>query len=194
MNPVSLYDFGYDARYTLYPCGKVYDSSKNEFCNIYDNTKCSLKSLDGEFKTVSIRTLYKKVYNKLYIKDDIKDLDNEVWKDISVIKKYEHLRGMYEVSNMGRIKSYHEYNTKLIGFDADKGYRKIDLEGKQVLISRLVLMAFCPTDDETLEADHKNFDVSDNRLVNLQWLSKKENIARSWERRNQNKEKQHERD
>ena len=63
---------------------------------------------DGKsaFETVSLRKLYKQAYDELFVIDRIEDLDKENWLDISVIDKYKHLKGLYKISDLGRVKSY----------------------------------------------------------------------------------------
>ena len=47
-------------------------------------------------------------------------------------------------------------------------------------VHRLVLQAFNPTTDESLQVNHKNGDKSDNRLENLEWMTHSDNIKHSW--------------
>ena len=48
---------------------------------------------------------------------------------------------------------------------------------KNFTIHRLVALAYIPTDDTTLEVNHKNKNCSDNRVENLEWVDhKKKNI------------------
>lgn len=58
------------------------------------------------------------------------------------------------------------------------------LESQSFRISRLVCEAFhgrAPRGRN--DCDHKNGDPSDNRAVNLEWVSRSENMLRSWRRR-----------
>jgi hypothetical protein len=65
-------------------------------------------------------------------------------------------------------KKNHGYRTVLL---TDKTGRK-----KNFLVHRLVAIVFIPTDDITMEVNHRNRNSSDNRLENLEWVSKKKNI------------------
>jgi hypothetical protein len=51
-----------------------------------------------------------------------------------------------------------------------------------VAVHRLVLMTWQPREDaDTLTVDHINSNPRDNRLVNLEWVSQEENLARAKE-------------
>jgi hypothetical protein len=100
----------------------------------------------------------------------------EVWKDLPNFNKY-------QVSNEGRVKSFHRDSNGLIkkqSFDKDR-YLLVGLmtnEGK--LISKRVhqLVAICFLDHKP-EADriinHKDFDKTNNHLSNLEIVSVREN-------------------
>lgn len=111
----------------------------------------------------------------------IKDLPNEVWKDVP---NYE---GIYMVSNLGRVKSLTRKLTcsegkvrnvfgKLISdIPNNRGYVQVRMhrDGKHssVLVHRLVMMTFHPIENpKDYDVDHINHNYSDNRLENLRWL------------------------
>jgi len=47
---------------------------------------------------------------------------------------------------------------------------------KNFSVHRLVAMTFIPTDDISLDVNHKNRNGCDNRLENLEWLTHKQNM------------------
>lgn len=109
------------------------------------------------------------------------DLAEEGWLPVP---QYE---GIYEVSDMGRVRSVIERRKTQVGdliggSQYAIGYRYIhltDLEGVRTrfLIHRLVLSAFNPIAGcEQLDVNHLNADKADNRLTNLEWASRSENI------------------
>jgi hypothetical protein len=101
------------------------------------------------------------------------DID-EIWTDV---KEYE---GLYSVSNLGRIKSHHFTNSKIIkGWDNGEGYFAVDLKkdgiSKKVKIHKLVCNAFLRTCGAGEMVNHKNSNRSDNTLLNLEIVSSREN-------------------
>ena len=107
----------------------------------------------------------------------------EIWKDI---KGYE---GKYQVSNLGSVKSVERISTtgqrlheKIMKTCQDKGgYKFIGLwndgKKKNFKVHRLVIEAFNPVEGmNNLDCNHKDEDKTNNRLENLEWLTRKENL------------------
>lgn len=111
----------------------------------------------------------------------------EKWKDI---KGYE---GLYQVSNKGRVRSLDHY------IEATKGHPQLckgrllknwihpethyvvtdlykDNIRKHVKTHRLVAEAFIPNPENKPFIDHINRDRQDNRVENLRWVTKTENM------------------
>ena len=110
----------------------------------------------------------------------------EIWKDVT---GYE---GIYQVSNMGRVKRLEKRTRTWSGYKTWKeiilkpivqhtGYAHIGLwdkgKQKQVRLHRLVAMAFCENYDplHKTHINHLNEDKLDNRACNLEWVTAKEN-------------------
>jgi hypothetical protein len=103
----------------------------------------------------------------------------EIWK---TIKDYPR----YEISNMGRVKSF-VLNNKghiLELSSHPKGYKQIFLwennKSKNILIHGLVLTAFVAERPANHQCNHKNGIKSDNRAVNLEWVTGSKNIIHSF--------------
>lgn len=107
----------------------------------------------------------------------------EIWKDI---RGYE---GKYQISNWGRVKSVERTSTtgqhlheKLMKTCKDVGgYDFVPLwsngKKKNFKVHRLVLENFNPVENmRNLDCNHKDEDKTNNRLENLEWLTRKENL------------------
>jgi hypothetical protein len=109
----------------------------------------------------------------------------EVWIDIS---GYE---GLYQVSNLGRVKSCEKMIFHFRGglrklkekirkpVTDNYGYIVIDLykegKGKLYKVHRLVGVAFIPNEEDKKFINHKNGIKNDNNVNNLEWCTHSEN-------------------
>lgn len=123
--------------------------------------------------------------------------DKEEWKDIV---DYE---GLYQVSNLGRVKRLPYYqimpiNGKRVDFPErilkqgkivhkDRpNYKRMSVSlsknGKlhNKAVARLVAIHFVPNLDNKPEVHHLNDDPTDNRAINLQWVTRKEQFTKEW--------------
>lgn len=86
----------------------------------------------------------------------------------------------HAISNIGRIKrlvSYRHYKAGyILSKQVDKhGYCMVKLQGKYVLVHRLVMLAFVGECPEGKQVNHKNGIKTDNRLENLEYVTPREN-------------------
>ena len=110
----------------------------------------------------------------------------EIWKDIA---GYD---GIYQVSNMGRVKSvdrtywhgnrmYHQHE-KILRLNKDSGgYSTVMLydkyhKAKRILVHILVARAFILNVNDLPEINHIDEDKSNNQVSNLEWCSRLYNV------------------
>ncbi|QDB70522.1 HNH homing endonuclease [Enterococcus phage Entf1] len=98
--------------------------------------------------------------------------DKEVWKDV---KGYE---GEYQVSSLGRVKSFVRYpeGVILVNQVMPNGYVRVRLRGKAKYIHRLVAEAFIPNQSNKPQVNHIDEDKENNTLSNLEWATIKDNL------------------
>jgi hypothetical protein len=112
----------------------------------------------------------------------------KIWKPVY---NYE---GLYEISNYGEIKSIDRIvksksnrlcKGKILKQVNDKyGYQTIQLHknGKRSVffIHRLVMLTFIGNEAGKSQVNHKNGNKSDNKLINLEWMTPSENTKHAW--------------
>lgn len=109
--------------------------------------------------------------------------------ETKVIKRLKDVKGLenfvdYGVDPDGNVWSYKNNKIKKLspGWAKRKGnyffVRLSDNQGnkKNFYVHRLVAMAFLPCSDFSLEVNHINRNQCDNRIENLEWISRKKNL------------------
>lgn len=118
-------------------------------------------------------------------KSDI-DSSHEAWKPIP------SFNGLYEASSLGRIRRSSDKFIYCTNVNVQNGYVFVRLmfDGLKgySYVHRLVAEAFYGKPcDNRVQVDHLNGNRHDNRLANLEWVSRKENVQRMIIRRKKNK-------
>ena len=111
-------------------------------------------------------------------------------------KAIEGYEGIYEVSELGQVRSVDRiveykngkivnYNGKELKLQMDKcGYSIVRLSkngiSKNWIVHRLVAETFLPNPNNLPQVHHKNHDIKDNRVCNLKWVSRAEQMDDHW--------------
>ena len=118
---------------------------------------------------------------EIYENLSIESLHNEEWRDVV------GWEGLYQVSNLGRVKSLsrsivykdgreYKYPSKIIkNQKVSTGYRSVTLYRvngkKQYSVHRLVAETFIPNPNKYLEVNHKDENKHNNCVSNLEWCT-----------------------
>ena len=109
----------------------------------------------------------------------------EIWKDVAGFEN------MYAVSNFGRVKSKSRKVWNHTGYwvrpekilkpqISDRGYLKVRIGMNETKctrrVHRLVAEAFIPKPNDTYEVNHIDGNKLNNRVDNLEWVSKSDNL------------------
>lgn len=99
----------------------------------------------------------------------------EIWKNIP---RYE---GLYQVSNLGRIKSFHYHKEKeILNLTKCKKYLQIKLSKNSITkiykVHRLVLEAFVGPCPEGMQCRHLDNNPINNNINNIEWSTHKINM------------------
>lgn len=150
--------------------GKVYNTKSQKYLKI-DNHNYILMTTEGKARKISLKNLYKLVYNKVYCIDNIENLQDEQWKIIA------NTNDNYYISNYGRVKSYANYNASLLQQkENNKGYFRVMIteqgKSKHKYIHILVAQAFLQKPKyKDYEVHHIDKNTKNNNVNNLMYVT-----------------------
>ena len=168
----SLFPFGFNERYLLNIDGTITDIKKGETKRRDKRNSFYLLNNQNKYVRISLKSLYKQVYNKEYSNDSIQNINGEIWEEIP------NTNGKYFISTCGRVKSYCGYTARILSPLIQNGYCYVQIGNKKHRIHRIVASVFIPNDNpkEKNTVHHINRNTQDNNINNLMWLSLIDNI------------------
>ncbi len=99
-------------------------------------------------------------------------LENEIWKQLKKNNK------ILQISTLGRIKDLQ--NREIFPNKTSNGYLRIHMKGQQ-LMHRMVAETFLDNPNNLPMVNHKDSDKTNNKLCNLEWITRADNIKHAWE-------------
>lgn len=109
------------------------------------------------------------------------ELTDEIWKDIPSFV------GVYQVSNLGRVKSLNYYRKGIESIRKpaiNKGYLYVSLYrnnvNKTYAVHRLVAEAFIENPENKEQVNHKDGNRKNNNVLNLEWATRSENNTHAY--------------
>ncbi len=110
----------------------------------------------------------------------ISNMENEIWKEI------ENYEGLYQISNLGRVKSLKCNREKILKQTITHyGYLQVGLSKDKKTtpfkVHRLLMIYFVDNPESKAHVNHINGIKTDNRLENLEWCTPKENCIHKYD-------------
>ena len=174
---------GFKDYYFLTEDGQIYNAKSQTYLKPGISSH-KLQTEDNRRRQISLASLYELVYERPFIQDDIERLEGEIFREIPGSE------GKYLISNYGRCISYNQGSSaKLLTPINNKtgGYLRVAIKingsFKKKLIHQLVAERFCEKPEgSSLQIHHIDFNHSNNRSDNLEYLSPGEHLAKHLER------------
>ncbi len=140
-------------KYLVSNLGRIWSKALHKIVRIVE---------DGNGHHVDGRRMREIVFNH-----DIPTLPGEVWKN------HRQFPG-HAFSNLGRVYSY--WFRSIITPSVDGKYIKVNYRGKKYRLHRIIAELFIPNPYDLPEVDHINEDRYNNRVDNLRWCTKEQNL------------------
>lgn len=167
-NYILLSSFGYSNNYCITKQGFVYQLEPHKEIPKDKLNRVYIKDNENKPVRITLKKLYRQVFNQEYCIDNIQNLDGEQW------RKIPNTSGRYFASNYGRIKSYCGNAAIILKvYKQPSGYLEVTVDGKKRKVHQLVALCFCDNKykDVKTEVHHKDKNKENNNAANLEILS-----------------------
>ena len=160
------------AEYYFLDNDKIYNSNKKGYVKEVSEYRYRLKTNEGIYKSITLKEIYRRLYNKVFCIDNTELLENEIFKEIK------DTNGNYEASNLGRIKSkIGNYAIILKPYITKNGYERLQIYIQGKKYNKFVHCLVASTWLNNLmnldyEIHHKDFNSLNNSADNLEYISK----------------------
>ena len=171
---------GFKEYYYLLENGDIYNNVSGKIIKPDKRHLFYLKTNEGNYKKIALKTIYKKLYNKVFCIDKIQNMQNQHWKEINGTD------GLNYISDKGRVKSYKGYTAVLLKpYTNQNGYYRVDINidgyRQTKLVHKLVAQAFLPFPKKLdMQLHHKDNNKNNNQSNNLQWLTASEHAKKHY--------------
>lgn len=160
------------AEYYYLDNDRIYNAVRKRYLKEVGEYRYKLRTKEGRVKSITMKEIYKRLYDKVFCIDDIETLEGEEYKEI------EGTEGNYYVSNYGNVKSYVSNHAILLKPTiTSKGYERLQLtiEGQRYnkFVHGLVAAAWLERPQNLdCEIHHKDHDKRNNKASNLEYLDR----------------------
>lgn len=178
----SLESLGFEDYYYL-DGYRIYNAKRKKYLKEISEYRYKLTTKEGNKRSVTLKEIYRKLYNKVFCIDDIQNLEGEEYKEI------EGTNGNYYVSNMGNVKSCISNHAILLKPTVTpKGYERLQIiingqKYNKFVHSLVAEMWLGKPQSLEQEIHHKDFNQRNNNSNNLEYLNKYEHVRKHVERR-----------
>lgn len=112
-----------------------------------------------------------------YNRSDIYNKKRKIYGDDIMWKSYDDI---YEISTEGKIRNKKRPNRVLKTYISNCGYEKFKGHNVHNYVHRMVAETFLPNPSGKEQVNHKNGNKLDNRVENLEWVTRSENVTHAY--------------